>query len=127
MSIFHVAGVSVDIVLPEMKPDDFHEVADCKALGAWLLHKNTLDMKLENFVCVSSIASLIGGLGMSSYSSSNAFLDALMRARRAAGLPGAAFNMSSLSDVGILANNLSARKFQLKVRASLCTVGCVCA
>ena len=38
-SIFHVAGVSVDIVLPEMKPEDFHEVADCKALGAWLLHK----------------------------------------------------------------------------------------
>ncbi len=38
-SIFHVAGVSVDIVLPEMKPEDFHAVADCKALGAWLLHK----------------------------------------------------------------------------------------
>ena len=114
-SIFHVAGVSVDIVLPEMKPEDFYEVANCKALGAWLLHKGTLDLPLENFVVVSSIASLIGGLGMSSYASSNAYLDALMRTRRAAGKPGAAFNMSSLSDVGILANNLAARKFQLKM------------
>ena len=114
-SIFHVAGVSVDIVLPEMKPEDFYEVANCKALGAWLLHKETLDLPLENFVVVSSIASLIGGLGMSSYASSNAYLDALMRTRRAAGRPGAAFNMSSLSDVGILANNLAARKFQLKM------------
>jgi hypothetical protein len=70
---------------------------------------------LEQFVCVSSIASLVGGLGMASYSSANAFLDALMRYRRTQGLPGAAFNMSSLSDVGILANNLSARKFQLKM------------
>ena len=114
-SIFHVAGVSVDIVLPEMKPEDFYEVANCKALGAWLLHKETLDLPIENFVVVSSIASLIGGLGMSSYASSNAYLDALMRTRRSKGLPGAAFNMSSLSDVGILANNLSARKFQLKM------------
>jgi acyl transferase domain-containing protein/NADPH:quinone reductase-like Zn-dependent oxidoreductase/thioester reductase-like protein/acyl carrier protein len=114
-SIFHVAGVSVDIVLPEMKPEDFYEVANCKALGAWHLHKGTLDLPIENFVVVSSIASLIGGLGMSSYASSNAYLDALMRARRSQGLPGAAFNMSSLSDVGILANNLSARKFQLKM------------
>jgi acyl transferase domain-containing protein/NADPH:quinone reductase-like Zn-dependent oxidoreductase/thioester reductase-like protein/acyl carrier protein len=114
-SIFHVAGVSVDIVLPEMKPENFYEVANCKALGALLLHKGTLDLPIENFVVVSSIASLIGGLGMSSYASSNAYLDALMRARRCQGLPGAAFNMSSLSDVGILANNLSARKFQLKM------------
>lgn len=114
-SIFHVAGVSIDIVLPEMKPEDFYDVANCKAAGAWWLHEKTLGLPLENFACVSSIASLIGGLGMASYSSSNAFLDALMRYRRSLGLPGSTFNMSSLSDVGILANNLNARKFQLKM------------
>lgn len=114
-AVFHVAGVSVDVVLPEMKPESLFEVADCKARGAWFLHQHSLSLPLDHFVCVSSIASLIGGLGMSSYSSANAFLDALMRYRRARGLPGAAFNMSSLSDVGILANNLQARKFQLKM------------
>lgn len=35
------------------------------------------------------------------------------------GLPGTTFNMASLSDVGILKNNLSARKFQLKVRGNI--------
>lgn len=114
-SIFHVAGVSVDVLLPEMKPENYVEVADCKARGAWFLHENSLDMHLENFVCVSSIAALIGGPGMASYSASNAYLDALMRYRRSQGLAAAAFNMASLSDVGILKNNLSARKFQLKV------------
>lgn len=39
-------------------------------------------MDLEHFVCVSSIAALIGGPGMASYSSANAYLDALMRFRR---------------------------------------------
>jgi len=114
-SVWHVAGVSVDVLLPEMKPENYMEVADCKARGAWFLHENTLDMGLDYFVCVSSIAALIGGPGMASYSSANAYLDALMRYRRQQGLPGTTFNMASLSDVGILKNNLSARKFQLKV------------
>ena len=38
-----------------------------------------------------------------------------MRYRRQQGLPAATFNMTSLSDVGILANNLKARKFHMKV------------
>ena len=92
-SVFHVAGVSVDVLLPEMKPENYVEVADCKARGAWFLHENTLDMGLEHFVCVSSIAALIGGPGMASYSSANAYLDALMRFRRGQGLPGTTFNM----------------------------------
>lgn len=174
-SIFHVAGVSVDVLLPEMKPENYAEVADCKARGAWFLHQvraliwfglicallfrsvrvhayacltnslasapphtdqptddppplstqHSLDMGIENFVCVSSIAALIGGPGMASYSSANAYLDALMRFRRQQGLPGTTFNMASLSDVGILKNNLSARKFQLKVRACVCGYACV--
>lgn len=37
--MYHVAGVSVDVVLPEMKPENFEEVAGCKARGAWLLHE----------------------------------------------------------------------------------------
>ena len=88
--------------------------------------QHSLDMGLEHFVCVSSIAALIGGPGMASYSSANAYLDALMRHRRQQGLPGTTFNMASLSDVGILKNNLSARKFQLKVRALCMCVWLVC-
>lgn len=87
-----------------------------KALGAWYLHdlsqKQGLD--LEAFVCISSLASHIGGTGVAYYCAANAFLDTLVRYRRSQGLPGLSYNMASLSDVGILADNLKARQIQIK-------------
>jgi hypothetical protein len=38
-SVFHVAGVSSDALLPDMTPEHYLEVADCKARGAWFLHE----------------------------------------------------------------------------------------
>lgn len=106
--------------------------------------QNTLDLDLRLFVTTSSIAAIVGGMGMAgkgeiatisfsseprhsnttphhttAYSAANAYLDALVRFRRQQGLPAATFNLTSLSDVGILANNLKARRFHMKARAFL--------
>ena len=91
--IIHAAGVSVDTVLPKMDMDKFHQVSSCKAMAAYLLSDLTKETEVEEFVTVSSIAPLIGGMGMISYASANAFLDGLTRYRRSIGLHGATFNM----------------------------------
>jgi FlaA1/EpsC-like NDP-sugar epimerase len=58
-AVFHVAGISKDATLPQMKDREFYaSVAHCKALGAWMLHSLTLDMDLETFVTISSSAVL---------------------------------------------------------------------
>jgi len=113
-AILHVAGVSLDTVLTDVTADDLLKVGSCKALGAWYLHELTKDLSIETFVVISSVASLMGGRGRAAYSSANAFMDALIRHRRSLGLPGTAFNMTSLSDVGILANDIKVRKMQLR-------------
>jgi thioester reductase-like protein/short-subunit dehydrogenase/acyl carrier protein len=115
-TIVHCVGVSGDVKVCDFKDgEDFDKVANGKALGAWYLSKHSEDMALENFVVVSSIASLIGGMGNAAYSAANAYLDALIRYRRAKGLPGTTFNMGSVSDAGILVKNIAARRFQRKL------------
>lgn len=113
--IFHAAGVSIDCLVSDLtNKSNFLQVGGCKALGAWYFHKHTLDMDLEAFVVISSIASLVGGRGRAAYAGANGFLDALIRMRQSMGLPGTAFNMGSLSDVGMLATDMKVRKIQLK-------------
>jgi NAD(P)-dependent dehydrogenase (short-subunit alcohol dehydrogenase family) len=97
VAVFHVAGISMDTVLTEVKADDLLKVGACKALGAWYLHQATKELaRVHTFCVISSVASLIGGRGRSAYSAANAFMDALIRHRHALGLPGTAFNMTSL-------------------------------
>lgn len=113
-AVFHVAGMSLDTVLTDVVSDDLLKVGGCKALGAWYLHQHTKDLGLETFVVISSVASLMGGRGRAAYSSANAYMDSLIRQRHSLGLPGTAFCMTSLSDVGILANDIKVRKMQLR-------------
>ena len=91
--IFHAAGVSIDAKLENITPEQFHKVVDCKALAAWYLSEMTMDMELDDFVMVSSVAPLLGVMGGGCYSAANAFLDGLVRYRRSKGLPGTTFNM----------------------------------
>ncbi len=87
----------MDTVLTEVKAEDLVKVGGCKALGAWYLHQHTKALPAVHTFCViSSVASLMGGRGRSAYSAANAFMDALIRQRHALGLPGTAFNMTSL-------------------------------
>ena len=60
-------------------------------------------MDLDFFVMFSSMASVVGNNGQSSYSACNAFQDALAQYRRLVlGLPGLAINWGPISGAGVM-------------------------
>jgi len=60
-------------------------------------------MDLDFFVMFSSMASIVGNVGQSSYSACNAFQDSLVQYRRhVLGLPGLAINWGPISGAGVM-------------------------
>lgn len=68
-----------------------------------MLHEMSLEMDLDFFVMFSSMASIVGNMGQSSYSACNAFQDALAHYRRhTLGLPALAINWGPISGAGVM-------------------------
>jgi acyl transferase domain-containing protein/acyl carrier protein len=103
--IIHSAAVLDDALLVNLDREKVNRVMGPKARGAWLLHRQTLDLSLDFFVLFSSVASLVGNLGQGNYVAANAFLDALALHRRALGLPAVSIDWGPLSEVGLAARD----------------------
>ncbi len=103
--IFHSAMVLDDGYLINADREQFERVMGPKALGAWNLHKYTMDLELDYFVLFSSVSSLAGNPGQGSYAAANAYLDGLARFRRSRNLPALSVNWGLISRVGIAAGN----------------------
>ena len=84
--VIHSAGILDDSSYPNMTKERFFKVYDPKALGAWNLHRATLDTELDLFLLISSVSSFIGIGGQSNYSSANSFLNYLSIYRNSNGL-----------------------------------------
>lgn len=85
--VFHAAGAVHDAALGNQVWDRCREVLQGKAHGAWVLHDLTRGLDLDCFVLYSAAGVVIGAAGQGVYPAANAELDALVLARRRAGLP----------------------------------------
>lgn len=101
--IVHAAGVLDDGVFTQQTWGRLETVMAPKIAGAWNLHELTLRAPLDFFLLFSSMASLTGSPGQSSYASGNAFLDALAHYRRGRGLPALSINWGAWPDAGMAA------------------------
>ena len=107
--VIHSAAVLDDELVGGLTKDSLEAIWAPKATGALRLHQ-ALDengagreaaRKLDWWVGFSSMASLLGSPGQLSYACANAWLDALVQWRRAAGLPATAINWGQWADVGL--------------------------
>ncbi len=100
VGVIHSVGVLSDAALGNQTWESFETVLWPKILGAWHLHRATVERDLEMFVLFSSVAGILGNPGQANHAAANAFLDQLARHRRALGLPGQAIAWGAWSELG---------------------------
>ncbi len=98
--VIHSVGVLSDGALGNQTWERFEQVLWPKVLGAWHLHRATLDRDLDLFVLFSSITGVLGNSGQGNHAAANTFLDQLAAYRRSLGLPGQAIAWGAWSGLG---------------------------
>ena len=98
--VIHSVGVLSDQSLGNQSWERFETVLWPKVLGAWHLHRATVNRDLDMFVLFSSVAGVLGNPGQANHAAANAFLDQLAGHRRAIGLPGQAIAWGAWSGLG---------------------------
>ncbi|WP_170107954.1 type I polyketide synthase, partial [Micromonospora echinospora] len=103
-AVVHTAGASGGTTPAyELTDADLSATLAGKVLGALHLDTACRDRDLDAFVVFSSVAGVWGGGGQAGYAAGNALLDALVAARRAAGLPATALAYGPWAEDGMAA------------------------
>ncbi|MBR9765564.1 MAG: SDR family NAD(P)-dependent oxidoreductase, partial [Rhodobacteraceae bacterium] len=100
--VVNSAMVLKDMRLADLDAEVLSRVMAAKVAGTENLDQETRGDSLRNFIVFTSMATLIGNLGQGAYVAANAWAEALVRRRRAAGLPGLAVGWGAISDAGYL-------------------------
>src|SRR5215475_626359 len=91
-----------DFLVEQLDETTLDRVMAPKVLGAWNLHEETLNERLDLFVMYSSMSSVLGNAGRANYVAGNAFLDGFAAYRRAHGLPALTVSLGCIVGVGFL-------------------------
>ena len=111
--VIHAAMVLRDTLFEQMTVEEFKAVYTCKVDGALNLHSVLSNSPLDFFICLSSVAGIIGNRGQAAYSAANVFLDEFMRYRVDQGLPGVSIDLAAVSDVGYIADTSEERRREI--------------
>ena len=98
--VIHSVGVLADAALTNQTWASFDQVLSPKIVGAWHLHRATMDRNLDLFILFSSRVGVMGNPGQANHAAANAFLDQLAGHRRAMGLPGQSIAWGAWSEIG---------------------------
>ncbi|WP_274918095.1 type I polyketide synthase [Streptomyces sp. WZ-12] len=108
--VVHCAMHLDDAPLSELSPERIAAVLAPKAGGALVVDQLTRDRRLDLFLLISSVSACLGNLHQAPYIAGNLFAEALVRQRRAAGLPAQAIAWGALGDTGyVVRNDLTAQ------------------
>jgi acyl transferase domain-containing protein/NADPH:quinone reductase-like Zn-dependent oxidoreductase/acyl carrier protein len=101
--IIHLAGILHDKLYSEQNGETYIKVLKPKAIGAWNFHQATIETNcnLKYFVMSSSIVSLFGNKGQTTYGAANAYLDYLNCYRNDLGLPSSSINIPVVLNTGM--------------------------
>nr|WP_267313971.1 condensation domain-containing protein [Legionella antarctica] len=116
-SIIHAAGELNDKFWLETSLEELDPLLKGKALGAWNLHLATKAMNLEDFILISSLASILGNQGQALYTAANGFLNALNRFRLEQKLPSVVINYGPIKNTGLF------KKSELSITEALASQG----
>ena len=108
--VFHAAGVTQNELLANQTAQQMRDILAAKMLGAWLLHRQLVDVPLELFVLFSSFSSFLGPPMLGSYSAANIFLDALAHHRRSQGKAALSINWGPWAEAGMAVRFLAAEE-----------------
>jgi NADP-dependent 3-hydroxy acid dehydrogenase YdfG/acyl carrier protein len=86
VGVLHAAGVLEDGLLRGQPEAAVARVLAPKVAGTLNLHRATAHLPLAQFACFSSLVATIGSPGQCAYGAANAYVEALVAARRAQGL-----------------------------------------
>ncbi|AEW99622.1 polyketide synthase type I (plasmid) [Streptantibioticus cattleyicolor NRRL 8057 = DSM 46488] len=106
--IVHTSGLLDDGLIGALTPQRIDRVLCAKVDAVAHLDEFSRDLDLGLFAVFSSASGVLGGPGQGNYAAANAAMDAIVRRRRAAGLPGMSLAWGLWDRPGGMAGGLTA-------------------